>query len=152
MAIAYQTAGFAYQGTGLFAYQGDAGGAAPTVTTKTGGKGDNERGKANVRKYLPFKPTGLIDRPVLRKPVLREPVTAKQNLENIQPPQSADGAIVLDDVALKVELRSSEILATLDTAQMRSAEIDAEIGRPLKLKISNDDEDIMLMALLAASL
>ena len=119
-----------------------------TATTPTGGKGDNPSGTARQRRI--FKPTGLLE---------RNPVKAKQRLEDVEIPRTEDGAPRLDDVALKAELQLPSLPSTstlslpelIAPVALSASEIDAEIGRLLRIKLRTDEEETIMLLLMAAS-
>jgi len=94
---------------------------------KTGGKGDNKARRKKL--HLPFKPTGLVDRPVVARP------SVKERLE-----QAAE---IHREVLEEVE-------EATPVERMSLQEIEAEIGERLRAGLRKDDEEIIMLLLMAA--
>lgn len=106
------------------------------VAAVTGGKGDNERGPQQV--HLPFKPTGLLDRPLAKTPRVQERLDE----------QVADRAEIAARLAREF---AGEITEQPPVERMSLAEVDREIGILLRKKLRTEEEQLMLLLLMAAS-
>ena len=127
MASAFQSDAFQND---AFQIEGGAAPAAPTVPL--GGKGDN--------KYVPVKPTGLLER---RKEVRK---TVEERVE--------ESAQIQAEVAgeLAKQLREEiDVLESRPVERMTFQEIDREIGVLLRKKIRTEEDEILLLLLIAAA-
>ena len=100
-----------------------------TTTTKTGGKGDNT-----------FKPTGL-DHP--RPKLKAKDPSVQKRLD--------DSARIQEEVAAELAKELGETQDSKPVERMSQAQIDAEIKDLLHRKIRTENEEIMLLLLMAAS-
>ena len=117
---------------------GEAPEPEPEVVTPSGGKGDNRRKTL----HLPFKPLGLLDRPYQTKKA------ATQTEERIE-----------ETLKFQAEIAgrfARELREEIDTYQppvkeMSLREIEAEIGTLLRKKVRSDEDEVMLLLLMAAA-
>lgn len=105
-------------------------GESPTVEVKTGSGGDDKRRK---KLHLPFKPSGLLDRPAHRK-IEQRVVESRQASAEVSAKLSAE---FTQEPAREIEAVSLSA-------------IDREIGALLHEEMQAEDSKIMLM-LIAAS-
>ena len=110
----------------------------PDVTGVTGGKGDNEK---RVGRQT-FKPTGLIDRPVVGRKGVQDRLD--------------DSARIQAEVAEQVAREFGEETLRLrqeptPVERMSLREIDAEIAALLRKKLRTEEEEIVLLLLIAAT-
>jgi hypothetical protein len=107
---------------------------------KTGGKGDNERRKA--RKGLrSVKPTGLIDRPLKASPGVEERIDVSREIQEA----------VQESVREAFSKELTEQFEFKPISEMTLPQIDAEIGVLMRKKILNDEDEAMLLILIAAA-
>lgn len=100
-------------------------------STKTGGKGDN--GRRSI-----YKPTGLVDRPSVQDRV--------EDSRQIQ--AEVAGQLARE---LRGEIEAFEELAKQPVTRMTISEIDAEIGSLLRKRIRTEEDEIILLLLIAAA-
>lgn len=107
-------------------------------TTKTGGKGDNER-RRKARGI--FKPTGL---PAQRKTKRGDPVVEARLAETQE---------IAREIALeaKGEVTPPDVRSAQQLLTMTPAEIAFEIGVLLQKAMRSEEEEIVLLALIAAA-
>lgn len=128
---AYQVSGFAYQGNGQFAYQGRFS-DTPAADGVHGGKGDNKEGEGikKRKKLSVYKPTGL---PPIR-PARGETAVDLRVAETII------------EIAREIDAASEIVPIT----QMSLAAIEREISALMRMQVRTDQEEAMLLILLAA--
>lgn len=104
----------------------------------TGGKGDNEQPAI-------YKPSGLLDRPV-RKKITKAIAKVQQRVEE-------SGQIGKEVVAEAKEefFGTEQVEALLPKESMSSAQVDAEIKRLLHRKIQIEEDENLVILLMAAS-
>ena len=103
-----------------------------------GGKGDNERRRA---RGIPVKPTGLLHRPIPQ---------GRKEVED----RAADSAQIAADVAARVarEFDVGIWIAKAPTISAMSMEqIDAEIGARLRKKLQEEEDLMLMIAMIAAA-
>lgn len=110
---------------------------AVTAAAVTGAKGDNERRST-------YKPTGLLDRPLKASPVVQE---RAQDSQRIQAEVAAQLAREFSDENSTLALRAPPTPVKF----MSTAEIDAEIAMFLRSKIQSEEEEIILLLLVAGA-
>ena len=101
---------------------------APTPDTKTGGKGDN--GKRST-----YKPTGLVDRPR----------SVKDRVEDTRQIQAEVAGQLAKELRGEIEKFEQPV------TKMSISEIDAEIGTLLRKRIRTEEDEIILLLLIAAA-
>ena len=129
------------------AFQQDSFEIDASVDAPAGGKGDNQSGKRSKQSqrglFLPFKPTGLIDRPVRTSVDVRF-----EESREIHEEVSRQSALEFLLEASPPEVHPP----TLQFAPIKSmtlSEIDAEIGARLRKKMLDDEDEAMLLILIA---
>ena len=131
MATAFQADAFAND-----AFQIDVAAAGPPL----GGKGDNKRRKTIG---LPIKPTGLVHRPILEG--------RKEVDERV-----SDAAQIAAEVAAKVarefDAELDDVVELLPIEEMAFADIEAEIRARLRKKLRDEDEEIIALLILLATI
>ena len=113
------------------------------VLALTGGKGDNAPSKR--RGHLPAKPLGIIDRP--RKPL-------KEGRKDVSD-RVDESRQIEADIAAKLARDFSEETLRIPpeqppVAEMALADIEAEIGAILRKKVRTEQDETMLLLLMAA--
>ena len=102
----------------------------------TGGKGDNER-----RRYT-YKPTGLGTLRLKKKGQLVN--------QSVEARIAESGLLHADAIANAQREFLEDVLEQPSIVQMSAADIEREIGVLLKQKIRTEDEEIILLLMLAA--
>lgn len=102
----------------------------PTPDTPTGGKGDNERRRRNT-----IKPTGLVD----RKPEGRRGVQERLRETQEIAEEIARGVVEVPQPTVEAPVLRISLL-----------ELDAEIGRLLRKQMRSEEDEILLLLLMAA--
>lgn len=98
---------------------------------------DPSEGKKRSKRHLPFKPTGLLDRPIKE---------GRKDVEDRVDESRQIHADIAARIAREFENDNREN-EQKEIARMSAAEIDAEIGARLRKKLQ-DDDDMLNMALL----
>lgn len=125
--------------------------SAPVVDgPPIGGKGDNKKDRGKKTIHLPFKPTGILDRP--RKEGRKEVEDRVDESRQIQAEIAGKLAYEFTEESSSLEAKRIEdaqasAARRKEIAQMSAAEIEKEIGILLKKKMK-DEEDIISLTLL----
>ena len=124
----------AFQST---AFQNDAfqTGGSVVIGPPLGGKGDNEGRRRTI-----FKPTGLVDRPRTRT----------QEIVESRVEQSREVAQEIAAEAL-VQVTPPQADPLPEVSMMTFAEIDREIRERLHKKLRTEEDELILLALMAAA-
>lgn len=116
------------------------GGFFGDLPTATGGKGDNPSGKRTL--HVPYKPTGLIDRPRKRLAEAATP-TVEQRIQDSAEIHAEVSARSFEDISGPLEEILAEGKISLDAMEF-------EIATLLHKKIRTEQEEVMLLLMLAA--
>jgi len=110
-----------------------------TVKIGTGGIDPSERRK---RIGLPVKPTGLIERPVKE---------GRKDVEDRAAETAGIAAEIAGKLAREFGEETQQAEAQKRIEQMTLAEVDFEIGVLLRKKLRTEEDEIMILLLIAAS-
>lgn len=112
--------------------------ADSVCTFESGGKGDN----APEGKRVPFKPTGLLDRPKKKAGKVEGRVEEASEIQ-----AEIAGRLAREFSEETLRLPSAE---PSPVAQMSLSEIEQEIGLILRKKIRTEEDEILLLMLMVA--
>ena len=122
---------------------GGGGAAEPAAEPYRSGGGGIDPGEGLKRKklHLPFKPTGLLDRP---------------KAKDIRVQERLDESVGIQaEIAARLAKEFGEETATIEerpsVSTMSMAQIDAEIGVLLRKKLRTDEDEVILLLLMVAA-
>ena len=114
-------------------------GATPTPTPDTGpplgGKGDNEK-----RRYQPYKPTGILHLP-------KKSPKVSERIDDSRAIQAEIAARLAKEFTEEEVARQEQV----EVARLSAAEVDFEIGILLRKKLRTDQEELLLVLLMASA-
>lgn len=119
--------------------------SADTVKTGTGGIDPGEG-----HRRVPFKPTGIVDRPKIRLKEGRKEVSDRVD-ESRQIEAEIAGKLAREFGEENEAVTALEDQRQLMLAEMSQAQIDFEIGVLLRKKIKSREDELMLILMLAAA-
>jgi len=114
--------------------------AAEEVARSGGGGIDPVTGKRR-KLHLPFKPTGLLDRPKAKTPEVQKRLDESVEIQS--------------EIASSLAREFAEEQEVLEhprpIVQMTMQEVEAEIGILLRKKLRSEEEEVILLLLIAAA-
>lgn len=111
----------------------------PEVVAPRGGKGDNQKRKTL---HLPVKPLGLLDRPYKTK---KAATKAEERIEETLKFQAEIAGRFARELREEIDAYQPPV------KEMSLREIEAEIGTLLRKKVRSDEDEVMLLLLMAAA-
>lgn len=109
----------------------------PDEAVKTGTGGIDP---GDARKRRTFKPTGLLHLPVKARPTVKERVDQSAGI----------ASDIADKLAREFTEETQSLQTPTESVRMSLSEVDAEIGRILRKKVRTEEDEVLLLLLMAA--